>query len=1113
MSEVFRLFKDGADTIKGWNGSNNFPYISSNRDKIEDPDGAKASMEITSIPTPFARIDIAGNSFKEVCKKGLDGETIYHKTVSDVLDIGQLFFNIDLFKKNFKIISWSKKQIETLMNSNFPEHNRLGNSLKVCWESDSKAYNFEYVKNIYILVYTGRGLMDVVGATSPLTLFFSTANDLSFLQGKIVFPNNDKPFDNNYMPLYKRDPEYIKAWFMFIEKLKKSDLNVRLDEIEDYLRDTQVKLAETNQVLAKEISQIQENIDGQEDNPITIDGNNMELFDVIFQKKKIRVVSGSDFEITPDYNVEDKVLPLVLPDSDGNLYKNFEYVNGKWGNENKAPSFDPRPLEKRTLPCNNTPQPYLTRDDFLSDILVKVNNKFNSTDFILMKGSDKESEETYLMPLKDIYFKYFSPSSLKENIEIEELACGKKVILRIPVKGLAGKKYVEFSKTYIDTSSETTEGSRIEEMKFDGIVMPLIRCEGVSPKYTVALIAPSENKIEFNFYSTDKKINSKATVRQTPDIEIHTKSYSVYQNFDFIRVIDRVNDISAIVVPKFKVRKGTKKFKVAVDVGTSNTHVEISNMNNGMNTETLEFAESEVMSRMFNYNKFQKYIEDNFLPLEVGRSSNRHIEFPTRTVLSYSESNGGYSRKKENIPFESFNNSLVYDKLPIVTYNQYETDIKWAGNDNRFLQDYINCLARMIRDKLLCLDADIKETELVWFYPTSMPTYDRDNMESLWKDAYIKYFEGSKDNVMKITEACSPVEYVFNRENNSHGIINIDIGGGTTDIAFAHDTKVEFTTSFRFATNSLFEDQLSPKKSNKDNGIINYYKERIKNELKEKPKIIELMETNDSHSNPANMASFLFSLKDHPDLKEISSSIKDFNKLLRNDGKFKIVFLLYYTAIIYHVARIMKEKKFENLTHISFSGNGSKIILAITDNIKLIEEFTSEIIEQVSGCELNSGLSIFGLDSDVDAKKLTCIGGINTNIENLKEVSDLMLGCRKMYDISKVEYTYGEIGNDKKIIDEMTHACEDFFEIAFQFIKKYLMNKKFYVDEKIIKLTETWFDNNQNKKGIRDSIEREIRLKKQEKVSESLFFIPIKRILNDLSLMIDKELSNNKQIR
>ena len=109
MSKVFRLYREGTTTFQGRTENPAFPYNSNARDTIEDPDGASAKNEITSIPSPFARIDLVKTAFKEVCRRAsrdvreLEGSTIFHKMVSDSLDVGEIFFNIDKFKDKIEI--------------------------------------------------------------------------------------------------------------------------------------------------------------------------------------------------------------------------------------------------------------------------------------------------------------------------------------------------------------------------------------------------------------------------------------------------------------------------------------------------------------------------------------------------------------------------------------------------------------------------------------------------------------------------------------------------------------------------------------------------------------------------------------------------------------------------------------------------------------------------------------------------------------------------------------------------------------------------------------------------------------------------------------------------
>ncbi len=90
--KILRLYTGGIDTGSDWS---NTQVIDSEKIKnIVDPEGATNKKEITSIPSPFARMDLTFTAFEEVIERGLEGSTIYHKMVSDSLDIGQIFFNI-----------------------------------------------------------------------------------------------------------------------------------------------------------------------------------------------------------------------------------------------------------------------------------------------------------------------------------------------------------------------------------------------------------------------------------------------------------------------------------------------------------------------------------------------------------------------------------------------------------------------------------------------------------------------------------------------------------------------------------------------------------------------------------------------------------------------------------------------------------------------------------------------------------------------------------------------------------------------------------------------------------------------------------------------------------
>ena len=78
------------NNINGWDES--FVISQKAVETITDPQGNCAQSEITSIPSPFARLDLVKQGFKFVNDtQDFDGSTIYHRMVSDAFDVGEIF--------------------------------------------------------------------------------------------------------------------------------------------------------------------------------------------------------------------------------------------------------------------------------------------------------------------------------------------------------------------------------------------------------------------------------------------------------------------------------------------------------------------------------------------------------------------------------------------------------------------------------------------------------------------------------------------------------------------------------------------------------------------------------------------------------------------------------------------------------------------------------------------------------------------------------------------------------------------------------------------------------------------------------------------------------------
>lgn len=1107
MSKIFRL-GEGSNTYTDWNGSPSFPYNSNNRKKIQDPDGATAKKEITSIPSPFARIDLVKNAFREVCEsKILDGQTIFHKMVSDAFDIGEIFFNIERYSDKVEIIMWNSGEcIKEMMNSSHKGHKYLGNVLKKYLQADAKAYNFASMQNIYVLNYKkGKKELNIIGATSPATMFFSNANDLSYLSDELSF-EKDKPFDTNYNPLYKRDPLYVKSLFLF-RKLYPEFASV-FPELNDYFNLTFENLT---QELRDEIRTIGVNNTGDYSSISVTHGAQNDIVEVLGQKlfklNGTTSVENSDFLINST-KCDEQI--LVLPIDRGNTYSDLVYVTEKWGDQKFAQAYDEREIADRTLPSRGDKQPYLTISDFLEPQIIRVPYLLNEEEFYTAHNRKNGEEATFLLPLKPLFFKYFSVEDVIKNQMISVSTISKssaEVILRIPIRSKKQRKYVEYTRSYYDSGEDPdvlNNKGTVCEMKISGFVMPNVRF--MRPQeaiYKVGLVMLSSNRYKLSFYNDDQIIQGiTPSVRQTESELAKNAVYTLsHSNFDFVRISANAL-VHSIIIPKFKSQTINNQFKFAVDLGTSNTHIEVSN--NGRESEAYGYLKSPV-SKFFvqtfddhggpkNLQIENNIMEKDLLPALVGNGSDFH--FPTRTILSCAKSTDWNSNLN---CFEMHNIPLTYGKRVELSYNDYHYDIKWGTEekDKAILRCYIDDMMFMLRSKVVVEGGDLAKTKLTWFFPISMPGGRKQKLSKIWNEKFAEYFPGATNGIAPMSESYAPVLHYRNENTTVSNLVNIDIGGGTTDVAYFVDKELSFVTSFKFAANDIFQDAYA--KDTVHNAIVDAYKDKIKAVLESNSKdtaVRDVLSIFDSDNNrhPANMASFLFSLRDNQNLKNVNQNKIDFNELLQDDEQFKIVFVLFYTAIIYHIAQIVKLQQLPLPRHISLSGNGSKVIKIISTDTSILSSYTKKIFEMVIGQNFGSNpLGIIGLDKE-GCKESTCKGGIlgsepDGNLE--KQVILKSSGDELMSNV-----VFGSIDEAyKKTVEQST---QKFFEFFFSLCSSFSMKDNFGITNNSIDTVRQYCN-----QDLGTFINRGLDIQRKDyedsdPLRETLFFYPLKGFLSNL---------------
>lgn len=1141
MGKIFGYTKKGG---KDWFSSD--AYSDKEIEAIKDPEGGSEISLPTAIPSPFARIDLVKTAFRNIAKTPdlkaytKDGNVISskddEKLVSDALDLTEMLFNIDSIKERIKIIVWDREAEITKLKSTSDMHRRFAETLELYLEQDKTSYNFDLVKRLYLIEYNHK----IIGCSSPATLFFATANDLTHAQIKLT--KNDVTFDDQYTPLYERDVEFQRYFYLLFKA--NPLLSQRLTDLVDYLSKNLKKLETTNPQLYDELNKL--NVASYISNYSELDtgvtGDVVEVIGVPLRKRKkediVSSIKSSDFIIQSSKYTGD-LMPLALQNS---LNKPFKYANDKWDNTIKVPFLDTESvLERRWLPGVRIQYPYLTVSDFLEPYLIRLiypinKDKFFDGNVVTEIGDDSKG---YILPLKKQFFDYFTSDDLisslpgKPRIEMVQGTAGSvKVTLRIPIakqgESISFERiYYQSAENQLSKPDEDKNKGFIVEHQFGVTLFPFIKTNNpnIEAYYRVQLVdrditgVLKNTDYDLRFFSNNqqdavevraKKIRSS----KKPDaVETATSQYYVlHKEFDFIQVRNLIaTGASGIIIPTWQPQQqGNEVFSFAVDFGTTNTHIEYK-IGNG-SPKPFDVTPDDVqIATLFHPIKttedfggtgaiaIRELIEHEFVPLLLGGSS--EFKFPHRTVIAESHS---LNIETETFSLADFNIPFIYERKP--EKDKIQSNLKWAkrekGNEKR-VRAFFEKIVMLLRNKVLFNRGNLSQTRLVWFYPSSMKPARKSSLENTWNELFQQYFNPTNKPV-GITESLAPF-YYFKGANRLQGgaykpVVSVDIGGGTTDIVVFKSNKPLLLTSFKFAANTLFGDGYSEYGAASSNGLISkyfpYYENLLgANKLYDLSKVLSSIK---DKNKTEDLNAFFFSIEGNPKIKD--KKLFSYNSLLSNDEDLKILFIYFYTAIIYHIADVMKNKEVELPKHLIFSGTGSKILSIISPDMKILATLSKKIFEEVYNKTFDSdGLSI---ETEKEMpKEVTCKGGLMLNPEDLaidtKKIK-ATLTCLESKGIDRL--TYDKLNDSTK--NEIASYVSNFNIFFLKLNSQYSFTDYFNVSEKSLEI----FKDELNK-HLRDYLEEGLEYNKkldevaaeEKEVEETLFFYPLIGAINNLS--------------
>lgn len=1106
-------------------------------EQIPDPSGETHRREVTSIPSPFARLDLIKTAFKEIVRSkdvsfdylqsGANAK-LYHKLVSEVLDIAQIIYNADKLKGKLKVVAWEPEGQLGKMLDGSERHQLLADTLSLFMTQDAETYHFDKVKRFYFIEYDHT----IIGGTSPVTLYFSSPNNFDSLD-PIIF-GQDQLLSDQYRPLHLRDQEFVK--YLVSLRWRFNEHSKPLEPFVEFIDESISYIKTIDKSLFGELDLIQKNkgvyyVDEHIEFTTGTDNDYVELFGEAIRKKEVDTASigkSSDFVIQSSKYTGIHP-PLVLQN---NFNVALKYTESNWDPKWTVPFYEPLPLDKRILPNQTDQYPYLTISDFLEPYLVKLpypidGNKFYTGD----QSGDRENG--YLLPLTPLFFDFFTSEDLVKNeveLEIESRTGGSvRVKLRVPIKKNGIK--IEFSRIYtpqtdkgaISEPDQSDNEGFIVENQFVVSIFPFVRVEDSSKlpiDFRIQLVESNTDPIgqkfacDLRFHHSEGQVKANQTIRAEKDMLdsfANVKHYQLSSNFDMARLTIEAGQrtmISSFIIPKWKIYNGKNAngLDMAVDFGTSNTHIECREQ---FNVFPFQFTDEDnpvvtlIDSDYLGQNKKQLKELTNIPDKLFLTPFPESVSFPTRTILI---TGAKTDLDKSQLALADTNIALYYESDITPRQQEIVSNLKWedkARHNKIHVETFFEQIMLMFRAKILMNNKNPNASKLIWFYPASMPEYRRNDMDKLWRKLFSNYISVEKEaNPVMVSESLAPF-YYFKETGRANAalrpVVSVDIGGETSDVIIYLKNKAHTLTSFRFAARTLFGNVFKPFAGAETNGFVRKYKKRIEGLILKRKNSRDLYMTYEQilkNQKAEDIISFWFSLE-----KNIESGANpiSFSDMLCDDEEMKIAFLLYYTSLIYHIAQIAKVRDIEAPIGFTFSGTASKILKIITNgNDKTLAKYTGTIVQKVYGsASIYEKEPLYLYREQENAKEVTCKGSLMASTEQIK------------IDISQIQFVYnpgvenqspkyGEVKDTHShVLNQVTKEIEQFMDFFFELNAELNFQNTFGIPVKYMELMKT-----KMKLGIKDAILEYLSDKgdssNDHPLEETLFFYPIINLIQQL---------------
>lgn len=1154
----FNVIRNTASLGDHWFSSTRFET----NDYAEDLD--QGVDEVTSVPSPFARFDIIKTSFikekeriEEGNKQSKAADNFFAKTISQTLDIAQIFHNFKKFEKmGFEIVKYKLKEVDSM------ENDLLKNTLDMFLTMDQRDTGVVHTEpykesTVYFLKIHEK----IVGGLNPMTLFFSTADAAeTFKNLDIEFSNENSP-NNQLMafksiaPLHHRRTEFI-AFLKFLSETRTSEDRTNPTAFIDYVHCCLQQLKpEQQQKVQALYTKIKEGTAELE--PLTVNQNPIKYDAFEFLQRNPQrsdIGESSDFGIrsekfdrlrdTPQFKAKYQYRPLVLR---RDLPSEKNYADNKSWDDSKNKDLQDRiktPIPERTLPGLQDNYPYLVACDFLADYLLQVDYPLNENLYWLpnVTGTDSLS---FLFPLKPLFFDFFDAEQAREMLELNISNRWVYANLNIPVG--KGNDLITLSRTYnLDTTGQAvTNNSHNAMVQMDnGNTVLCNFALSAFPSFSDpeknlekrVFFAEAEQGVEKTEYSVTlakaqngfSNLENQKTIRRlkrTNQQKIDSVYIDTTDSYDLIH-IKRYQDLAeGMILPKFRPlyeNYGDKKAIFGIDLGTSNTHVHMfigDPASPGQSpSEPFHVPESPDSSLLANFHAsrdklsgvLQNLSLQEFIPNEiVKQGSSQTISYPHKTVLSKAK------HTSANTDLMAAGETLIdyyYGKKPSFETIEQITELKWEKENRTYLEKFLEQLMLQMKTKATLERIKLENVEFIVTYPSSMTTFEVNNLNTqIWQKLKNRYFPENSNKVRFLSESLAP--YYTDRVRSYDGenaALNVDIGGGTTDIVAFKSEKPVFSTSVKFAATSLFGAGFPRDTYHRldTNGYTKKYLNEIEKNLAgaNTTVIKEIFENIKETGNATQMIELWLAMGNDETIR----NYVNFSEMLSAPGMHRVPFLIFYVAILYFLANAYKVYAPGNkIQSITFSGMGSKTIKLLTSDDKTLLDLAKVVFSSVTDVHPNFKITFHEAPKQVTAEGAVEYAKSNrADVEDLQSLNKVMLGSSPVStsedknDLDKYRYEgFEKSAEFDKVLQDIT----EFYNFLFD-----TLPEKFNFEDRLgFKVSEFKHQKEQAVRLIKEDLmkgvnDKQRSLESDDGIEETMFFFPITLLVNRLALELNR---------